>query len=31
VTLCETSCAQVNSSGEGQISLLFGCAGIVIK
>jgi hypothetical protein len=31
VTLCEASCAQVNSSGDGGIELQFGCAGVIIK
>jgi len=31
VTLCEASCAKLNASGEGSLSLLFGCRGIVIK
>jgi hypothetical protein len=31
VNLCEQSCAKVNTSGEGAIQILFGCAGIVIK
>jgi hypothetical protein len=31
VSLCDASCAQVNSSGGGGIELLFGCAGVIIK
>jgi hypothetical protein len=31
VNLCDAACQKVNGSGEGQISLLFGCAGIVIQ
>jgi hypothetical protein len=31
VNLCEASCQKVNSSGEGQISLLFGCGTVLIK
>jgi hypothetical protein len=31
VNLCEASCQKVNTTGQGQISLLFGCASTLIK
>jgi hypothetical protein len=31
VNLCDTTCAKLNDSGEGQVSVLFGCKGIVIQ
>jgi hypothetical protein len=31
VNLCEATCMKVNSSGGGNIQILFGCAGIIIK
>jgi hypothetical protein len=31
VNLCDTTCAKLNDSGEGSVSVLFGCKGIIIQ